>query len=135
MCLRGDVVSSGQVQHGELQVGGICGPRHTGRQLRLKTDWVEVGSIGSGSRLGMDSLSRLESLYCRIQDVCSFAGFRSSQGEELADRSGSMHSLLFLSSNENRVLLMVITVQPRGNGQLTLRRCPRGLTLCSFSIA
>lgn len=101
----------------------------------MKTDWVEVGSIGSGSRLGMDSLSRLESLYCRIQDVCSFAGFRSSQGEELADRSGSMHSLLFLSSNENRVLLMVITVQPRGNGQLTLRRRPRGLTLCSFSIA
>lgn len=131
MCLRGDVVSSSQVLPGGLQVGGICGLRCTGRQLRLKTDWVEVGR---GSRLGIDSLSRLESLRRRIQEVCSFAGFRSSQGEELADRSGSMHSLLFLSSNENRGFLIVITVQPWGNGQLTSHWSPRGFTML-FPIA
>lgn len=69
--------------------------KNAGRQLRLKTDWVQVVR---GYRLGMDSLSRLESLHSRIQ-VCSSAVFWSRPGEELADRSDSVHGVLFLSSH------------------------------------
>lgn len=46
----------------------------------------------------MDSLSRLERLHSRIQ-VCSSAVFWSRPGEELADRSDSVHGVLFLSSH------------------------------------
>lgn len=76
-------------------MGGIRGRKSAGRPWRLKTDWVQVVR---GYRLGMDSLSRLESLHSRIQ-VCSSAVFWSRPGEELADRSDSVHGVLFLSSH------------------------------------
>lgn len=112
---QGQHVSEGR--HGKFK-SGAAWRASGGRQSRLKTGWVEGGSDSS---LGMDLLSGLESLHSR-----------SSQGEELAGRSGPMHSLVFLNSRENHVLLIVITEQLCGNGQLTLHWSLHGFTTCSF---